>query len=446
MQERIKQLEKERAILMSREEKFTNKDNEKDIQREEERRTLVSSLGEFRQRYAVLEDENDTLRNDYNRVKHEHAIMKEEKENAIKQMEVLQEELQALDEENRKLKTSEDNLKAANERMRELEHQLQDKLSSSTNGQQTPDVPVSDVLRKELHHQVQHLRTLEQNNARLTKEIAALKKDKANVELLKEEKLSLESKVRRMDALRRNLAEVEGEVAILQRERDEWAVYLKSSQNENESEKFESPAQLAKSLASAKIEIASLEEKLESSAANLKLRDELMSKLEARVHELEHETLPKWRRETETLQRRLENIERMRNLDQKELGMLREQIQSYAIEESQLMASTSSRDEESKPNLAAYDDQKTLQIRHLQELLDAQKAESARIAKELDEALAKYQKGEVGNDTGEGEHTAKQESLRQSLSDQVARNEELQECKHVFHMLHSSIGLTKVLI
>lgn len=439
MQERIKQLEKERAILVSREERFTNQDSEKELQREEERRTLVQSLGEFRQRYAVLEDENDTLRSDNNRLKHQHELMQQEKENALKQMEVLQEELQSLDEENRKLKQSEDELKTANERITELEKQLQERPSSSSSGadgaRQTPDVPVSDVLRKELHHQVQHLRTLEHNNARLTKELAALKKDRANVELLKEEKLSLESKVRRMDSLRRNLAELEGEVAILQRERDEWAIYLRSSQNETTNgqneEKFESPAQLAKTLASARIEIASLEEKLVSSAASLKLREELMNKLEARVHELENETVPKLKRESETLRRRLESVERMRNLDQKELGMLREQIQSYAIEESQLMASTNSRDGDVKPNMTAYDDQKTLQIQHLQQLLDAQKAESLRIAKELDEALNQLQDAPLNVDEAgnAGDHTAKQESLRQALSDQVARNEDLQECK-----------------
>lgn len=431
MQERIKQLEKERAILLSREEKITSRDTEKDSQREEERRTLISSLGEFRQRYAVLEDENDTLRTDYNRIKHEHELIADERDNAVKQMEVLQEELQNLDEENRKLKTSEEELKSANERLKDLEKQLRERSSPPANGRQTPDVPVSDVLRKELHHQVQHLRTLEQNNARLTKELAILKKDKANVELLKEEKLSLESKVRRMDALRRTLADTEGEVAILQRERDEWAVYLKSSQNETGEEKFESPAQLARSLASARIEIASLEEKLESSAANLKLRDELMQKLEARVQELESEILPKWKGETETLRRRLEILERMRNLDQKELGMLREQIQSYAIEESQLMASsTSSRDGDVKPNLTAYDDQKTLQIRHLQELLQAQKSESEKVAKELDQTLAQLQQARSGDVNASGEHTAKQESLRQTLSEQIVRNEELQECKY----------------
>lgn len=429
MQERIKHLEKERAILLSREEKFTSRDTEKEVQREEERRTLISSLGEFRQRYAVLEDENDSLKNDYNRMKHEHEIMSDERNNALKQMEVLQEELRNLDEENRKLKSSEDDLQKANERLQDLEKQLKERPIPSVNGQDSSNLPVSDVLRKELHHQVQHLRTLEQNNARLTKELAALKKDRANVELLKEEKLSLESKVRRMDALRRTLAETEAEVALLQRERDEWAVYLKSSQNEDESEKFETPAQLARSLASAKIEIASLKEKLESSAANLKLRDELMQKLEARVQELETEILPKWKGETETLRRRLENIERMRSLDQKELGMLREQIQSYAIEESQLMASTSSRDGDVKPNVTAYDDQKTLQIRHLQELLESQKAESGRVAKELDQALAKLQQGSSAVGNGASNHTAKQESLRQTLSDQVARNEELQECK-----------------
>jgi mitotic spindle assembly checkpoint protein MAD1 len=446
LQERVKQLEKERAILISREEKFTFKESERDLQREEERRTLVSSLGEFRQRYAVLEEENDSLRSENSRLKHAHDIMKEEKDVALKQMEVLQDELQKLDEENHTLKNSEDALKAANERIPTLKKELQERPSSSSNaaagGGNASDAPVSDVLRKELHHQVQHLRTLEQNNARLTKELAVLKKDKANVELLKEEKLSLESRIRRMDALRRNLADVEGEVAILKRERDEWAVYLKSTQTETENtatEKFETPAQLTRTLASARIEIASLQEKLESSAANLRLRDQLMNKLEARVQELESEILPQYKRETEALRRRLENLERMRNLDQKELGMLREQIQSYAIEESQLMASTSSRDGDVKPNLNAYDDQKTLQIQHLHDLLDAQKVESTRIAKELDQTLAEL--AEVKADTSaqslintngdetEG-FTAKQGSLRQALSEQVARNEELQECKY----------------
>lgn len=427
MQERVKQLEKERAILMSREEKITSRDTEKDLQREEERRTLIASLGEFRQRYAVLEDENDNLRNGLSRMKHEHGLITDERDNAHEQIKGLQEELQSLDDENRKLKASEEDLRKAQERVQDLEKQLQERRSLGQNGHESASSPVSEVLRKELHHQVQHLRTLEQNNGRLTKELATLKKDKVNVELLKEEKLSLESKVRRMDALRRTLAETEAEVAVLQRERDEWAVYLKDSQNDEGSEKFESPAQLARSLASAKIEIASLKEKLESSAANLRLRDELMQKLEARVQELEREILPKWKGETETLQRRLENVERMRSLDKRELGMLREQIQSYSIEESQLMASTSSRDGDVKPNVTAYDDQKTLQIRHLQELLEAQKTEAGRVAKELDQALAQLQQARNVESDDASNLTAKQESLRQTLSDQIARNEVLQE-------------------
>lgn len=457
LQERVKQLEKERAILLSREEKITGKDTLREQEREAERRTLVASLGEFRQRYAVLEDENDLLQNESNRIKHENELMNEEKNNVLKQMEVLQDELQKLDEENHKLRKQEDELKEVKEKLADLQDRPSvSTLSSSSTGNgngtgRESSPSITDVLRRELHHQVQHLRTLEQNNARLTKEIAILKQDKANVELLKEEKLSLESKVRRMDTLRRTLADVEGEVAILKRERDEWAVFLRSSQQDQHedgndesnrvTEKFETPAQLAKSLASAKIEIASLQEKLESNASNLKLRGEIMSTLESRIQELEQETIPFWKKESESFKRRFENLERIRKLDLKELGMLKEQIQSYAIEESQLMlsSSTSSRregdDDDVKPNLAAYDNQKTLQINHLMELLDAQKQETARLVEELEklaEQLKDYQSGSSntalhGNSTNASDNTAKQENVRNAISEQISRNEELQE-------------------
>ena len=444
IQERVKNLERERAILLAQQEKHASRDEQRDLQDKEERRELVSSLGQFRAKCSLLEEQNDLLKSQHSSTEHEKDIALQERENALKELEVLQEELQKVDEENSELKADKQALKEAQETIAELRKQLAERQTSKSDDQekQQQDINVSAVLRKELHHQVQHLRTLEHNNSRLTREVSALKADRANAELLKEEKLSLETKLRRMDSLRKKLADVELECGALRREKEEWASYLsnsRASQDDSEDqqrESFSSPAQMAKTLASARIELLSLQDKLGTTSASLKSRDEVIVDLEGRVAELQDVAIPHWQAEQQKLQDRLRAMERNTQLDQKELGMLREQIKTYAMEEASM----------SNSGEAVYDSQKSLQIKHLEELLEAHKAETARNAKEAERLRGLLEAR--GDDTQSidattpgiltkeerrtsfiipGTPSRHGEAISTKLAEQIKQNEELQE-------------------
>jgi mitotic spindle assembly checkpoint protein MAD1 len=70
--------------------------------------------------------------------------------------------------------------------------------------------------------QISYLGTVQKENGRLTREVASLKLENGNVELLKEERSGLESKVRSMYALRKKLATYETQCDVLKQEKAEW--------------------------------------------------------------------------------------------------------------------------------------------------------------------------------------------------------------------------------
>lgn len=343
LQERVKQLERERSILLDRQEKASSRDVEREHRQEEQLVELTSSLKEFRQRCSTLQEERDELVNRSNRSNHAAELAREEKESVLKQMDVLQQELQTVDEENQKLKLARDELSTARETIQQMRGQLAAFQSSSERAEaikaeSSSNSSVSDVLRKELHHQVTHLRTLEHNNARLTREVAALKAERANVELLKEEKIGLETKLRGMGTLRNKLAQAESECQVLKRERDEWAVFLAKDNGPAEggdgdqsavgkqSVAYTSPADVAKTLASTRIEVLSLRDKLGTVTAQVHARDETIRELEEKLRELEEDTIPALEQEREAALAKVVSLERSQALDLKELQMLREQI------------------------------------------------------------------------------------------------------------------------
>ena len=325
IQERVKNLEKERAILLAQQDRSLIRDNELETRQEEERRELAATAELYRERCSMLEEEKEHLTSTANRANHKAEMAAQEAESIRKQMDILKEELQKIDDENKRVRDHREELNTARETIHELQTQLSRRPSSASAETRPADVPVLEVLRKELHHQVTHLRTMEHTNSRLTREVTALRSERANAELLKEEKLSLETKLRRMERLRKKLAEVEGDNVALKREKDEWAAFLQSS-GSPEKERFSSPAHLTKTLASTRIELLSLQDKLGNTVAQLKTRNEMIEEFEGRVKELEEETLPHLSEENQRLKAKLKAMDRTQALDSKEVNMLREQL------------------------------------------------------------------------------------------------------------------------
>jgi mitotic spindle assembly checkpoint protein MAD1 len=78
------------------------------------------------------------------------------------------------------------------------------------------------VVRDELHRQSSYLHTLELTNSRLTVELTALRDRHASVEVLREEKRGLESRLRALEGVSEKLARAEAEADAARKEREEW--------------------------------------------------------------------------------------------------------------------------------------------------------------------------------------------------------------------------------
>lgn len=84
------------------------------------------------------------------------------------------------------------------------------------------------VVRDELQRQAGYLRSLESTNAKLTTELTRYKDRHASVEVIREEKRALESKVAMMEGLREKVAGLEAQVEAARREREDWQVVIQS--------------------------------------------------------------------------------------------------------------------------------------------------------------------------------------------------------------------------
>ncbi len=80
------------------------------------------------------------------------------------------------------------------------------------------------VLREELHHQAKYMRQLENTNAKMNAELSVLREKQTSVEVLKEQKRSLEKRLRGADELREKVVKLEAELDAARKEREEWWV------------------------------------------------------------------------------------------------------------------------------------------------------------------------------------------------------------------------------
>ncbi|KAI7826982.1 spindle assembly checkpoint component Mad1 [Gamsiella multidivaricata] len=222
---------------------------------------------------------------------------------------------------------------------------------------------LEDVVRveKELKNQVAYIKQLEGINRQLTADCKHYKEMYRNVEVLKEEKTGLEQRLKMLESLRDKCGMLEVQKEVLLKEKDQWTAFLESSDITD----FNSPYDLAKTIASLRAEKASLIEVKGEFEAALKYRDTQIKQLEAQIEKLKYTLV-----EQEEYCRKQAFIarqhERSKELALRQAESLREQLKSYDTEEAQLMG-------------GSYDSQKTARIEQLEKLVQEyhQKLESA---------------------------------------------------------------------
>ncbi|KAF9924941.1 coiled-coil domain-containing protein mad1 [Linnemannia zychae] len=254
-------------------------------------------------------------------------------------------------------------LAEALDRIMELEDQNR-QLKLNTQG-------MEDVARiqKELQNQVAYIRQLEGANRQLTAECKHLKETYRNVEVLKEEKLSLEQKLKLMDDLRIKCGKYEVQNGVLQKEKEQWTAFLEKSDKTD----FNSPYELAKTIATLRGDKAALMEIREEFQEALKARDTYINQLEQHLSEVKAKLI-----EQDELCSKQSSITRRHEMTKdfalRQVESLKLQLKSYDTEEVELMG-------------GSYDNQKNVRIQQLEKLVQEYQAQLETMAANADKAV-----------------------------------------------------------
>jgi mitotic spindle assembly checkpoint protein MAD1 len=208
----------------------------------------------------------------------------------------------------------------------------------------TGDEETLALVRKELSQQVEYIRKLEGLSREQGNELKGLRKMAKSVEVVEEEKRTLEAKVGMMEDLRRELSEAQLQRRILEDEKRSWTSYLESEGPDGEAT-FDTPEQMAKAFLQERLDKLSLVDKLGSMKPELLVKDENIRVLEDAKASLQAEidtlraaatAAPAAQAPTDAKARA--RLERQKNLAVKEVEYLRAQMKTFEAEEAEFNA------------------------------------------------------------------------------------------------------------
>ncbi|KAK4189498.1 spindle assembly checkpoint component Mad1 [Podospora australis] len=236
---------------------------------------------------------------------------------------------------------------------------------------QTGDAETIAVIRRELSDQVTHIRALEAKNREHITELKHLRQVHKAVEVVEEEKRTLQRRMEAAQAIEQELAEERTQRQRLEDERLGWAAYLRSEVGEAE---FDSPEAVARALVAERLHSAALVDKLGSLQPEIVDRDNLIKSLEDEKSSLldQIEKLKTTGGGSSTVgnDKARARLERQRDLAVKQVEYLKAQIKSYEMEDITMQPEN-------------VDEQKNARIQELETLVDQYKEEVATLHADL---------------------------------------------------------------
>lgn len=257
------------------------------------------------------------------------------------------------------------------------------------------DAETLTILKRELSDQVHHIRELETTNREQTAELRHLRKSQKNVEVVEEQKRSLENQLQLLRGLEAELSTVQIQKQVLEDERQSWASLL---QTNDQSMEFDSPEAIVRALVQERIEKATLVDRLGTVDAQFLEKDETIAMLEKEKAQLRQE-LEKLRvagsiaagasAPAAAEARVRSRLERQRALAVKEVEYLRAQLKTFDTEEETMnMGETT------------FDAQKSAQIAQLEQLVDEYRNELQKAHEELSQREPPSQQSEEAQNRG----------------------------------------------
>jgi len=166
-----------------------------------------------------------------------------------------------------------------------------------------------------------------------------------------------------MEDLRKRATDMEIELTLLKKEKEAWNTFLESNEGNQR------PEEISKELSRERLAHKADQERLEAQETELKDLRKRIRTLEGNVDNLTMELQGKQEQLTK-LERRYERLDRQKNLAQREVGFLKEQLKTYDSEETIFMSG------------AGIDAQKAARIEGLEKMVEELKSELERVNKE----------------------------------------------------------------
>lgn len=276
------------------------------------------------------------------------------------------------------------------------------------------------VLKRELTEQVNHLRELETTNRDQVAELQHLRKVQKNVQVVEEQKRSLENQLQLMRGVEAEFETLQIQKQVLEDERQSWASLLEENDQPAE---FDSPEAIVKALVQERIEKATFIDRLGAVDAQFLEKDEAIKSLEDEKLKLKQEL--EIARATASTSvgapaaadaRARARLERQRVLAVKEVEYLRAQLKTFDEEETTMNAEQSQ-----------FDEQKAAQIAQLQQLVDEYRSELHKVHEELSQREAPPQEEPQLRGTKRPLSPADSAAENERLSVLTRKNRKLQE-------------------
>ncbi|KAI1146044.1 spindle assembly checkpoint component Mad1 [Nemania diffusa] len=296
---------------------------------------------------------------------------------------------------------------------------------------QTGDVETIAIIRRELSDQVQHIRSLEARTAKQHAELMHLRQVHRAVEVVEEEKRSLQRKADVAQALEVELNETRIQKQRLEDERLAWTAFLQNASTEDGIMEFDSPEAVARALVEERYNSAALVEKLGEVQPQIAERDEIIRSLESDKKNLMTQLEKSRTAAPATATKSQARLERQRALAAKEIEYLRAQLKTFDLEDETF-------------DTGNFDQQKVDRISELENLVDTYKEEVQTLHKELSIAEAstgtlepasglKRSRSDESENEQLGELNRKRRKLADDLSKLQAAHQLLQKEHEVVH-------------
>ncbi|KAI0031025.1 MAD-domain-containing protein [Vararia minispora EC-137] len=355
----VDRLEADRRWLAEREEQEkAEKETERALHVEEKAKT-DHELRELRRMYMTLRDEHAELRDEHAALERttSQALSVHKNESSSLRLQVAQLERELSDA----LALAEQR-SAAVEEVRAQMDDLSFVQSGSPRGES--DTAKWNVIHNEVQSVVEHSKAVERENARMKAELERLREKRTNVEILREEKIALERKLRGVEELRTQVGKLEGELAAARRERAEWAHRARQLDSPSQT-----PISVTQSLTQLRLEHAHVLENHGANLALLRQREAELQDERAVVLELRaslDESNQRERAAAETIAQ----LEQSVALAEHEVGFLQKFNASFTLEAASHDASM-------------VDEAKEQHVKNLEELLEQYKSRTHELETEM---------------------------------------------------------------